>query len=144
MKKLIYMSTFVLAALTINSCSSDDNSSTKDNVLVGKWEATTLSYTYEEGKTNTHPFSQFKEGCAVDVIELTKENVGTLKVANKVEQDCVDSTAVATWNDSTIKVIGEEKERTIISVNDKELVLKYLMTYPKFGTIDVIVNYTRK
>ncbi|WP_430612864.1 hypothetical protein [Flavobacterium sp. JP2137] len=142
MKKLIYLSTLALAALTINSCSSDDDST--KNPLVGTWEATTLSYTYVEGMTNTHPFSQITAGCAVDVIELTEQHVGTVKAEEKVEQNCQATTAVATWSDSSIQVVGEATERAILAVDDKQMTLKYLMTYPKFGTIDVIVVYTRK
>ncbi|MBW3518541.1 hypothetical protein [Flavobacterium sp. NKUCC04_CG] len=150
MKKLIYMSTLVLAALTINSCSSSDDNNIPNpidpepsNKLIGKWEATNLTYTYPAG-TNTHPFATIKEGCAVDIIELLPLKVGTVKVENKVGQNCEGSTDVVAWNDETISVVGEETKRTIISVNDTELVLKYKMNYPKFGTTDVTVSYTRK
>jgi len=142
MKKLVYLSAFLLAGLAVTSCGSDDSSPIKQSPLIGKWQASSLSYTYPGG-TNTHDFSAIKDGCAVDVIEFQSDKV-TLTEEQKVEDKCTKSTHSGVYTDKIVSMADEDLPRQIISVNSTELVLKYSMEYPKFGRTDVEVKYIRK
>lgn len=150
-KKVLFASAVVVAGLGFTACSSDDDNPTVEaNPLVGEWKAETISYDFVnpqtgETMTNTHPFSHpmISEGCDVDELELRANNVADLEIESKVDNACVESHIAGTWNDTSVTIEGETPAREVVSVTATELKLKYMMTFPAFGTTEVTVTYLR-
>ncbi len=144
MKKLI-LGLGLFTAVTFVACNSnDDTTITKEtNKLVGSWEASKLKYTIPTGQTMEHDFSAIKQGCAVDVITIATDNTAVLAEESKADSTspCTAQTTNGTWTDE--KITFGESERTVVSVDDSSLVLRYSFQYGTYTT-DIDVTYAKK
>lgn len=142
MRKIVFAS--FLAGMVITSCNSDDDSGNgNNNPMVGDWKATEITYTIPGMGDHTVAFSSITQGCDVDELELKANNTVELETEAKVDGLCVEFTITGTWNEDTVTVNGETEPRQVESVNNSELVLKYEMTYPQYGTTMVSVKYVK-
>lgn len=144
MKKVLLSALFACAAI-VSSCNSTDNDPilpTKSK-LEGTWQAQTILYTNPiTNQEHGVDFATIKRGCAVDIITLTSDKKATLKEENKVDQACEPTTTNGTFTDANVVLGGSTRE--VVSVNDQELTLKYIMSFENYGTTDVKVTYIRK
>ncbi len=142
MKKIVFAS--FLAGMLITSCSSDDDSGNgNNNPMVGDWKATEITYTIPGMGDHTVAFSSITQGCDVDELGLKANNTVELETEAKINEVCVESTTTGTWNDTTVNINGETETRQVISVSNTELVLRYEMTYPQYGTTMISVKYVK-
>lgn len=142
MKKILLAS--FLVGMVFTSCSSDDDSgSSNNNPRVGDWKATEITYTIPGMGDHTVAFSSITQGCDVDELFLKANNTVELETEAKTNEVCVESIITGTWNDTTVSINGESEPRQVISVTNTELVLRYEMTYPQYGTTMVSVKYVK-
>ncbi len=144
MKKIFLASALFIGGLAFFSCSSDDDSGTgSNNPMVGEWTAVNITYEIPGMGTHTVPFSAITDGCDVDELELKADNSADLETEAKVDGVCVESHSAGTWNDNSVTITGEENPRSVVSVSNSELQLKYVMTYEGYGTTEVVVSYSK-
>lgn len=142
MKKVI-LGLGLFAATTFIACNSNDDTTPETNKLVGSWQASKLKYTIPTGQTMEHDFSAIKQGCAVDIITIATNNTAVLTEETKADaaSPCTEQTINGTWSDE--KITFGESERTIVSVDDTTLVLRYNFQYGTYTT-DIDVTYAKK
>jgi len=160
-KKNLFVMLFMLATAVFYSCGSDDSSNNNGNnddnpivddntpgqphLMEGTWEAEEITLTLGD-TSQSMPFDHIliKGGCATDYLTIKASSVAELLENNKNDaDDCVDELATGTWSETTVTVKGVARE--VISYNDTELVLKYLVYVEQYGgEFDSTVTYLRQ
>lgn len=148
MKKIFFVCALAVAGFGLTACSSDDdsnNGTVNTSPMVGEWKAVELSYTMnpnDPNSTHTFPFVVVSQGCDVDELDLKPNYSAELEVENKVDDVCTEKKYFGSWDEEKITLDGINN-KDVVSVSQNELVLKYVMDYGNYGTIEVTVKYVR-
>jgi len=103
MKKIkVVLATFVLASLTLTSCSSDDNSgSSTPASIIGEWNPTTTIVKTNEAPETEVPYEQSVNGCDKDYVKFVEAGNVFNRVLHAKNADtgaCLESPATpTTW-----------------------------------------------
>ena len=133
MKKFkLVVAAFVLAGLTLTSCSSDDNSTSTPASIVGKWNPTKTLVKTNATPEAEIPYEQSVNGCDKDYVRFVEAGNAFNRVLHAKNPDtgaCVESPATPTvWakNDSQLTIASGQYEGTyeITVLNNSELRIK--------------------
>ncbi|MFT6689344.1 MAG: hypothetical protein ACJAX7_002377 [Saprospiraceae bacterium] len=142
MKKIIVSFVFVLLlGLVFNSCSSDDSSSTPTSTsVVGKWNFSKVSYTFNGQSSPEADYDGNEQGCSKDYIEF-KAN-GVYNEADYSSTACVEELSVGTWSkEGSLLTITDDTDTVsveIIGVTTSTLKVKF-----SEGTNSATVTFTK-
>lgn len=137
MKKLgILIASAFLVGMTFTSCSSDDDSSSNNELLgsvVGKWNFSTEKY-YENGVlVQEGPYSENAPGCSPDYLELFENETAINGDYSNDNSQCTLITypSMYTRSENTLLVTedGDVSIIQIVEVTSTKLVLKSNDTY---------------
>lgn len=107
MKKIkALMFAFVLAGMTVVSCSSDDSSGPAPTIE-GKWNQVKTTVKVTNGGTSTIPYDSNESGCEKDYLEFLEGGVFNDAVFNKSGGgDCQETKYAGTWTktDSSLTI----------------------------------------
>ncbi|MBD3582485.1 hypothetical protein [Flavobacterium selenitireducens] len=133
MKKLVMLASAAVLALSLNSCSSDDNGGggVSDAKLVGKWaHETERVVAGGQVLQPEQPYSDNEAGCAKDFIQFGE--TGAFTYGDYWSSECDLDTDVTTWTrDGKDITVGEGTEAetfTVMSVSATKLKVKYVTT----------------
>jgi len=120
MKKIkVALTAFVLAGLTLTSCSSDDNSGPSTPAsIVGKWNPTTTLVKTNSAPETEIPYEQSVNGCDKDYVRFVEAGSVFSRVLHAKNPDtgaCVESPATPTvWakDDSELTIASGQYEGT--------------------------------
>lgn len=140
MKKILMGASALVMALSLNSCSSDDNGGgVSEAKLVGKWEHNTEKSTAAgQVITPEQPYSENEDGCSKDYIQFNDNGTAVFGDywggACDLSQDSVD------WSldGKTVTVTdGETTETyTVVSVSATKLKVKQVTTLQGVNWVD--------
>jgi hypothetical protein len=142
MKKIIVSFVFVLfLGLVFNSCSSDDSSSTPSSTsVVGKWNFSKVSYTFNGQSSPEADYDGNEQGCSKDYMEFKAG--GVFNEADYSGTTCVEDLSVGNWSqEGNVLTITDDTDTVsldIISVTSSTLKIKV-----SEGTNSATVTFTK-
>ncbi len=129
MKKLkLVLASFVIAGLTLTSCSSDDSSGSSASI-VGKWNPTKSVYKLS-GANKTETYKGNEPGCPKDFIQFSEGNAFSFVVYNKnPSNECIQAADVAATyvkSENNLTITGGEYAGTyeVTKLTGSQLVVR--------------------
>ena len=142
MKKLTILFVFALVTgLNFTSCSSDNESSSSSSSIVGKWNFSKFSTTFNGVTSPEMDYDGNESGCPKDYVEF--KTGGVLSEGDYLGSNCELNTFVGTWsqNGSTITITEGPISLTAELVSVTSTMLKFKASESNNG-VSIVVNIT--
>ncbi len=131
-----YFICLISLALTISSCSKDDNNAPNGTIL-GKWNYNQVSATIN-GELQVGNYPGNEEGCSKDFLNFKENGIVASNNYKKVESNCdleiINGTYAVSNNSVSVSIDGGNFSGEITKLTSSELIVK--------GTLGELQNVT--